>query len=283
MRIEKRQKEGANVKLNRIYTMFLSVLLMFCLCTPAMAETIQLTGGSLVGGSYDVNSGDIITGSGFSYMQIITVSGTGDVELTLRDVNGSGSLIIKPGANVTSLTLKLEGENKVDAFATLMPLTIMGSGSLECETSSGAAVCVSGNMTVNGGSIAARGDLSGIALEKGTLTINAGTVAAETTGADDRGAIASVPSLAHGFALYKPYNETIVLGEGDYSIEAGASTDDAQTVSGYNGERYLHIVYSEPMEPVIPETGDAANLIHWFALLAMSVIGMMLLRRRKEA
>lgn len=270
--------------MKRVYTMFLSILLMLCLYTPAMAETIQLTGSGIEPSSYHVHSGDIITGSGFSYMQIITVSGTGEVELTLRDANGSGSLIIKPDADVTSLKLKLEGENKVDAFAAMMTLTVMGSGSLECETSDGAAVCIYGDMTVNGGNIAARGDYLGIALEQGTLTINAGTVSAENTGASDRGAIASAWGLGGPFGLYKPYNETIVLGEGNYSIEAGASADDAQSASGYNGERYLHIVHQGIQEPVVPETGDHFHSLLWSALLLISIIGMIhLLQKRREA
>ena len=37
-----------------------------------------------------------------------------------------------------------------------------------------------------------------------------------------------------------------------------------------------------PPDVSLPETGDGANLVLWFALAAMSVIGMALMRGKKK-
>lgn len=280
------------MKMHRLFGVLMVLVCLFA--GSALAAEIQLESGEGPGGlmaNYTVNSGDVILGENIAGFHRISINGSGNVELTLKEVTllpgGSMLLMAKQSGNtsVTSITLKLQGDNHISVLGSYVPLTITGSGSLDCsQNTEHASLMVAGDLTIENGTIVAEGATCGIATEKGKVRIKGGSLTAFSHQKEyDFGAVLCVPSLGHGPSIYGDYDQIIELGSGNWIIEAGNDASSAQNVSNYSGEAYLHIE-KLPEQNVLPETGDSANLPLWISLIAVSTIGMaMMLRRRKEA
>lgn len=275
------------MKMHRLFGVLM--VLIFLFAGNALAADIQLiSNNSLLTDEYDVKSGDVILGKNIAGRHQINLNGSGNIELTLKEVSilPGGVMTLKANqAGNTSVTLKLEGDNQIPLFASNVPLTVTGSGSLDCsQNTEHASLMVAGDLTIENGTIVAEGATCGIATEKGKVRIKGGSLTAFSHQKEyDFGAVLCVPSLGHGPSIYGDYDQIIELGSGNWIIEAGNDASSAQNVSNYSGEAYLHIE-KLPEQNVLPETGDSANLPLWISLIAVSTIGMaMMLRRRKEA
>lgn len=277
------------MKMHRLFGVLMVLVCLFA--GSALAAEIQLESGEGPGGlmvNYTVNSGDVILGKNIAGRHQINLNGSGNIELTLKEVSilPGGVMTINPNqAGNTSVTLKLEGDNQIPLFGSNVPLTVTGSGSLDCsQNTEHASLMVAGDLTIENGTIVAEGATCGIATERGKVRIKGGSLTAFShQKVYDFGAVLCVPSLAHGPSIYGDYDQIIELGSGNWIIEAGNDASSAQNVSNYSGEAYLHIE-KLPEQNVLPETGDSANLPLWISLIAVSTIVMaMMLRRRKEA
>jgi len=272
------------MKMHRLFGVLMVLVCLFA--GSALAAEIQLESGER---AYTVNSGDVILGKNIAGRHQINLNGSGNIELTLKEVSilPGGVMTIKPNqAGNTSVTLKLEGDNQIPLFGSIVPLTVTGSGSLDCsQNTEHASLTVFGDLTIENGTIVAEGAECGIITENGKVRIKGGSLTAFSHQKEYKfGAVLCVPNLGLGpDSSFNDYENIIELGSGNWKIEAGNDAASAQNVSNYSGEAYLHIE-KLPEQNVLPETGDSANLPLWISLIAVSTIGMaMMLRRRKEA
>ncbi len=145
----------------------------------------------------DGGSNFLITGSGIQSTYSITITGnSGDISLTLKDVNinsTASTILVNTGS---TLNLTIEGENKLEssggcAIETRGAITIDGSGSLDAKARGWGDAAIGTlndgpempDITINGGTITAQAYSEAPAIGSraklvGTITINGGIITA---------------------------------------------------------------------------------------------------------
>ena len=256
-----------------------------------------------------------LTGKLDEKFKILSLDVRGNDTVTLQDVTGndvflsisdysdwmppagsSEPLIIRSLNSAPSLTLILEGKNSFSssdgspfpvALASRIPLTITGSGSLDCIAKGQNRIGIQSNagLTIESGIVTAKGSI-GIASINTPVAVKGGTLTAESNGSSagfESAVVAS--SMTNGGALL---TNPVVIGSKPMYIKAGQSAAAAVqlgSITEYTNQCYLHITDVQPAAPIAPavshpSTGDNANLALWGALLLLSAVTLLGVARK---
>ncbi len=149
------------------------------------------------------------------------------------------------------------------------------------------------NITITGGTVTATGGFCAAGIGGGydgdgeNIIITGGTVSA-TSGNFATGIGGGYPGNSSNILIKPEKNTKISVLAGDNSgsaVEISNSPFTAETNITYSIDGLQYVKTSSiANNPAVPATGDGANLILWSALIAISMIGMIaVLRRKKEA
>lgn len=290
------------MSLKRILAALLALLLV-CLSVPAMAEggtQIIYVDGRKVLHTEDFGGSDIVS------VEIWVLSNNSTIVLenvVLEDL----AITICPevGVEFDSVTIELVGDNtlimpeeaddNVPLISEFPLTTITGDGSLTCkhERHDGIAIATGGELIIESGKVIAEGGLVGMYAEFGRITFLGDELTV-------KGGMAGLLHPVDPEAEQLMVDFTITLPE--YTAPAGyrfvawsvngeamqpgavVDTEGSERVSIWPMLEEIPAVKLEEIPAAkLPETGDAANLVLWSALLAMSFVGMMLVRKQREA
>lgn len=283
------------MNMKRIMAALLALLLV-CLSVPAMAESgLQII---YVDGRKVLRTEDF-GGSGIERVEIRALSNNSTIVLenvVLEDL----AITICPeiGVEIDSVTIELVGDNtlitpeevndQLFPLASEFPLTtITGDGSLTCkdEHHDGVAIAIGGDLIIESGKVIAEGGFIGMYTEFGRITFLGDELTV-------KGGIAGLLHPVDPEAEQLMVDFTLTLPEytapAGYRFVAWSVNGEAMqpgAVVDTEGSERVSIwpMLEEIPAAKLPETGDAANLVLWSALLAMSFVGMMLVRKQREA